>query len=67
MIIERTTNEILIRIPNTLNSEKAQQIIDYIRYQLSTASSTATQEEVDQLASEINAEWWDKNKDSFLK
>jgi hypothetical protein len=67
MIIERTTNEILIRIPNTLNAEKAQQIIDYIRYQLATAGSSATQEEVDQLASEINGDWWEKNKNSFLE
>jgi hypothetical protein len=67
MIIERTDNEILIRIPNTLNTEKAQQIIDYIRYQIATSGSLAKQEEVDEFAKEINSNWWKKNKDSFLK
>jgi len=67
MIIERTDNEILIRIPNTLNTERAQQIIDYIRYQIATAGSQAKQEEVDEIAKEINSTWWEKNKDTFLK
>jgi hypothetical protein len=34
MIIERTDKEILIRIPNTVDLEGAQRIIDYINYQL---------------------------------
>ena len=67
MIIERTDNEILIRIPNTIDIEGAQRIIDYIRYQEVTSKSRATQRDVDNLAEEVNLEWWDKNKDSFLK
>jgi hypothetical protein len=67
MIIERTDKEILIRIPNTVDIEGAQRIIDYIRYQEITAKSKATQEDVDKLANEINRDWWNKNKDTFLK
>ncbi|MFA6402912.1 MAG: hypothetical protein WCX31_15025 [Salinivirgaceae bacterium] len=67
MIIERTDNEILIRIPNTVDIEGAQRIIDYIRYQEITSKSVATQDEVDLLADEVNREWWEKNKDTFLK
>lgn len=67
MIIERTDKEILIRIPNTVDIEGAQRIIDYIRYQEVTAESKAKQEDVDKLAKEINKDWWDKNKGSFLK
>jgi len=67
MIIERTNKEILIRIPNTVDVEGAQRIIDYIRYQEVTSKSKATQEDVDNLANEINKDWWDKNKDTFLK
>ena len=67
MIIERTDKEILIRIPNTVDIEGAQRIIDYIRYQEVTANSKAKQEEVDKLANEINRDWWDRNKGSFLK
>lgn len=67
MIIERTDKEILIRIPNTVDVEGAQRIIDYIRYQEVTATSKATQVEVDMLADEINRDWWEKNKGTFLK
>jgi hypothetical protein len=67
MIIERTNKEILIRIPNTVDIEGAQRIIDYIRYQEVTAKSKATQADVDKLADDINRDWWDKNKDTFLK
>lgn len=67
MIIERTDKEILIRIPNTVDIEGAQRIIDYIRYQEVTSKSKATQEDVDKLADEVNSEWWNKNKDTFLR
>ena len=67
MIIERTEKEILIRIPNSVDIEGAQRIIDYIRYQEITSKSKATQAAVDKLSDEVNREWWDKNKDTFLK
>ena len=67
MIIERTDKEILIRIPNSIDIEGAQRIIDYIRYLEITSKSKATQEDVDKLANEVNREWWEKNRDTFLK
>ncbi len=67
MIIERTNKEILIRIPNSIDVEGAQRIIDYIRYQEATSKTQAKQSDVDKLAKEINKNWWKKNKDTFLK
>lgn len=67
MIIERTNKEILIRIPNSIDIEGVQRIIDYIRYQEITSKSQAKQEDVDELASEINKNWWEQNKNTFLK
>jgi predicted trehalose synthase len=67
MIIERTDKEILIRIPSSVDVEGAQRIIDYIRYQEITSKSKATQEAVDKLAADVNRDWWEKNKDTFLK
>lgn len=57
----------MIRIPNSVDIEGAQRIIDYIRYQEITSKSRATQEAVDKLADEVNRDWWNKNKDTFLK
>jgi len=67
MIIEKTNNEILIRIPNSVDIDDAQRIIDYIRYQELTSKSKASQKEADNLAAEANENWWKENKDNFLK
>ncbi len=67
MIIERTSKEILIRIPNTVDLQGTQRIIDYIRYQEVTSKSKAKQKDIDKLADDINKGWWEKNKDTFLK
>lgn len=66
MIIERTNTKILIRIPNTIDIDGIQRAINYIRYKELTADSIAKQEDVDQLADEINKNWWEKNKDRLL-
>ncbi len=67
MIIERTSKEILIRIPNTVDLQGAQRIIDYIRYQEVTSKSKAKQKDIDKLADDVNKGWWEKNKDTFLR
>jgi len=65
MVIERTINEFIIRIPFMTSAEKMQDLIDYLRYKELTAVSEAKQSEVDLLAREINKNWWNKNKDLF--
>ena len=67
MIIERTDKEILIRIPGSIDLTGSQRIIDYIRYQEITSKSQALQLDVDKLAEEVNRDWWEKNKETFLK
>lgn len=67
MQIERLDKEIVIRIPVEMDSKKLQNILDLIRYGELTAKSEATQEQVDQMASEINQSWWAKNRGKFIK
>jgi len=67
MIIERTDKETLIRIPGSIDLAGSQRIIDYIRYQEITSKSQALQLDVDKLAEEVNRDWWEKNKETFLK
>jgi hypothetical protein len=67
MTIEKTENEILIRLPDTFDVDDIQRMLDYLRYKDLTKDSQATQEEVDELSSEVNSEWWGKNKDLLLK
>ena len=58
MVIERTMNEFIIRIPLTASVEKMQDLIDYLRYKELTATSDAKQSEVDLLAREINKSYF---------
>jgi adenosine deaminase len=58
MIIERTADEFVIRVPFTANMERMQDMIDYLRYKELTATYSVSQPEVDNLAREINRNWW---------
>jgi len=65
MIVERTANEFVIRFPFADNTERMQDLIDYLRYKELTANYSVTQSEVDSLAREINARWWKENRSKF--
>ncbi|MBP9151617.1 MAG: hypothetical protein KBF73_04980 [Flavobacteriales bacterium] len=67
MQIERSDKEIVIRISSEFNSKKLQDILDLLRYAELTSKSTATQEDVDTIASDINLQWWGKNRKRFIK
>jgi hypothetical protein len=66
MTIERTANEIIVRIPNNIQIEEIQRFLNYLRFKEIIAESKATQSEIDELASTINKSWWSKNKQKFL-
>jgi len=65
MIIERTTSEFVIRFPFTTDSERMQDIIDYLRYKELTANYSVAQSDVDNLAKAINRKWWEQNQLKF--
>ena len=67
MYIERTNNEIIIRLPSIINTEGLQRLVDFLTYKEITAKSKAKQKDVDELASEVNRTWWTKNKKRFIK
>lgn len=67
MVIERTNNEIIIRIPSYVDTEGLQRLVDYLTYKEATAKSKAKQSDVDNLSSEIKEGWWSKNRDRFIK
>ena len=66
MIIERTESEIIIRVSSKVNTFGLQRLVDYLKYQELTASSNAQQSDIDELAREVNKDWWNKNKQRFL-
>lgn len=67
MVLERTDNEIVIRLPKGIDWGDLEAILKYIRYREIVSKSQATQEQIDQIASEMNKGWWEANKHRFLK
>ena len=67
MYIERTKNEIIIRLPSYVNPDGLQRFIDYLCYKEATSKSQATQVDVDKLAKEVKRGWWAKNRSKFIK
>ena len=67
MIIERTSNQIVIRVSQKIDSFGFQRIMDYLDYLEITSKSKATQDDADRLADELNENWWSKNRKRFIK
>lgn len=67
MVIERTDDEIIVRLAANLDVEELQDAVDYLAYKEATANSKARQSDVDQLAEEVKKGWWLKNRDRLLK
>lgn len=68
MIIERIEdNQIKITLSSTIDSFGLLRLIDHVNYLESVAKNKATQADADQLADEVNASWWSKNKARFVR
>ena len=67
MVIERTDNEIIMRVPASVNIENIQRIIDLMTYREATARSQAKQEDIDNIAREAKKGWWEANRKRFIK
>ena len=67
MIIERTSNQIVIKVSPKVDTFGFQRIMDYLEYLEITSKSEAVQEDADKLADELNETWWAKNRDRFIK
>jgi hypothetical protein len=60
MIVERTNEEILVRLPSNVDLSELQDMLDYLKYRELTIESKATQEDADKLAKEANSSIWEK-------
>ena len=67
MLIERTTDEIVIRLPAWVKIEGIENLLDYLIYSEATSKSKATQDDIDALAKEVKKGWWEQNKSRLVK
>ena len=67
MLTERTSKEVIIRLPAYVNTDGLQRLVDYLSYKEATAKSKAKQSDVDALAKEVKKGWWAKNRGRLVK
>ncbi len=67
MLVGRTTKEVIIRLPASVDTEDLQDFLNYALYKELTSGLKTDQKEVDKLASEINSKWWTKNRSKLVK
>jgi len=67
MIIERTKDEIIIKLPSYVDIEGVQRLVNLLSYKEATAKSEATQDAVDELAKEVKKGRWAKIADKINK
>jgi hypothetical protein len=67
MVIERTKDEVIIRLPANVDTEGLQKLVNLLSYKEATAKSTAIQSDVDKLAKEVKKGWWAKNGNKYIK
>ncbi len=67
MIIERTNNEIIIRLPGDINIDELQDLTNLFVYKEVTRKSKATQSDVDLLVNQIKKGRWNKRRGMLIK
>jgi hypothetical protein len=67
MLIEKTKSEIVIRLSSKVNIYGLQRLMDYLNYQELTSTSQAKQSDIDDLARDVNKNWWSNNQHQFIK
>lgn len=63
MIVERTNNEILVRLPAYVDLTELQNMLDYLEYKENTSKTTAKQKDVDELSESVKRSIWKKIKE----
>ncbi len=66
MVIERTKKEIIIRLSPNIDTEDLQKFLNYARYKELTSNFKVSQNEVDDLVSQIKTDWKADSKNSSL-
>lgn len=67
MIVERINDQIVIKVSPQVDSFGFQRILEYLEYLELTSKNKATQDDADNLADELNENWWKNNRNKFIK
>lgn len=67
LVVERTDNAFVLRFPLDTDLQSLQKVIDYLKIKEIVKNSAGTEEEANSLADESKKDWWQRNKERFIK
>ena len=67
LTVRRENETIMISVPASINNTYVEQLLDYLSVKSIASESQATDEQIIELADEINQSWWQTNKQRFIK
>lgn len=67
MTIERTNDELILRLPIEIGTLSLDNITKYLKYVESNSGSNFDEEKINEIASESKQRWWEENKHKFIK
>lgn len=66
--VETTDSEVRVTIPkDEIPVDRLNSFLDWLRFEAVARRSALTEVEADRLAEEVKAEWWNANKNRFIK
>jgi hypothetical protein len=66
MVIEYQNQEIVIRLPGSMDRDAVRKVVDYFNALEIISQNQGTEEQASELAREVEANWWKANKQRFL-
>lgn len=66
MIIERTDNELILRLPLDFGTYNLDKITKYLKYAESTSNIHVDEGEISKIADESKKRWWSENKNKYI-
>jgi hypothetical protein len=67
MVLEKTSNEVILRLPLDFDNSALQKVMNYIKYKEIIKKSKGTELQAEELARESKERWWAENKNRYLK
>ena len=67
LTVHRENETIMISVPASINNTYVEQLLDYLSVKSIASESQATDEQIIELADEINQSWWQTNKQRYIK
>ena len=67
MVIEKTNDEIIFRLPADIDTAGFERIVNYLKYKEAIRKSAGTEAQANELADESKKNWWAGNKAKFIK